>query len=213
VLQQLTCALLAGLAALGSARAAAPAGTAVPIIDLRLDGTPSVFVDAAGQVSACGLRVFGIETLAAPRDVHRTVDVSILMGPETVTQGLGLVKASSMEASSSAVAGGQPMRPLRVSDGWLRVPGSARSAPRDGKPLADDERAASVRYLADAQVLFAIADAALEGRPLEASVVRDGQTVHPVYRGAVTMDVRSRQQFVACVRALQARVTAGSGGR
>jgi hypothetical protein len=113
-----------------------------------------------------------------------------------------------MEASSKAVVSGQPMRPLRVTDGWLRVPGSNRTESRDGVPTTDADAPGSHRYVADANVLFAVVDAALDGRPIEASVVRAGQSVHPVYRGPLTMDAKSRQQFVACVRALQARVPA-----
>jgi hypothetical protein len=181
-----------------------------PTLDIRLDGTASAFVDGGGQVTGCGLRVFGIETLPPPRDVHRTVDVSMLMGMETVTSGAGLVKASSMEASSKAVISGQPMRPLRVTDGWLRVPGATRTTPRDGKPVTEEDASGSYRYVADANILFAVADAALEGRVIEVSVVRADQSVHPVYRGPLTMDAKARQQFVACVRALQARVPATS---
>jgi hypothetical protein len=186
---------------------ATPAPTAgAPPLEIRLDGTPSGFVDAAGQVSACGLRVFGIESLPPPSDRHRTVDISILLGQETLTRGVGLVKASSMETTTSALKANQPMRPLRVTDGWLRVPGSARTTPRDGPPLADSDDPNVLRYLADASVLFAVTDAALEGKPIEVSVVRADLAAHPVYRGVPTLDAKARQQFVTCMRALQARV-------
>jgi hypothetical protein len=193
-------ALLAALLLAGAARAAEP-----PPQALRLDGTPSVFADGAGQVSACGLRVFGVQALPPPRDVYRTVDVSLLMSLETMAQGIGLVKASSQEASAAALKAGGTTRPLKVSDGWLRVPGSQRTSPRDGKPISDPADATALRYLADATVLFAVADAILAGKEIEVSVVREGAAVHPVYRGPVTMEPRARLQFVACMRDLQQR--------
>lgn len=191
---------LASVALAGLAHAAEP-----PPQPLRLDGTPSVFADGAGQVSACGLRVFGVEALPPPRDVYRTVDISLLMSLETVVQGIGLVKASSQEASTAALKSGGATRPLKVSDGWLRVPGSQRTMPRDGKPLPDPADATALRYLADATALVAVADAILAGKEIEVSVVREGAAAHPVYRGPVTMEPRARQQFVACMRDLQQR--------
>jgi hypothetical protein len=197
------------LAATPAARAqGAPAQSPASTLTLRLDGTPSVFVDSGGQITACGLRVFGIETLPPPSEQHRTIDISILLGQETVTRGVGLVKASSMTATAAALKAGQPLRALRVTDGWLRVPGSARTTPRDGKPMPDEADPNVLRYLADATTLFAVVDAALEGKPIEASVVRAEQTVHPVYRGTLAMDPKAQRQFVDCVRALQARVSA-----
>lgn len=194
-------ALLAALLLTGAARAAE-----APPQPLRLDGTPSVFADGTGQVTACGLRVFGVEGLPPPRDdVYRTVDVSLLMSLETLVQGIGLVKASSQEASAAALRSGGATRPLKVSDGWLRVPGNPRTTPRDGKPLSDPVDATALRYLADAAVLFAVADAILVGKEIEVSVVREGAAAHPVYRGPVTMEPRARQQFVACMRDLQQR--------
>jgi len=195
-------AALAGLALAGVANPQEP-----PPQPLRLDGTPSVFADDAGQVSACGLRVFGVEALPPPRDAYRTVDISLLMSLETMLQGIGLVKASSQEANASAFRSGGATRPLRVSDGWLRVPGSQRTVPRDGKPLPDPADATALRYLTDAAPLFAVADAILAGTQIEVSVIREGVAAHPVYRGAVTMEPRARQQFVACMRDLQQRAS------
>lgn len=197
--------VLASAAAMPAARAS---GAPAPTLDLRLDGTPSVFVDSGGQVTACGLRVFGVEPLPPPSAQHRTIDVSILLGQETVTRGVGLVKASSMTASAAALQAGQPLRALRVTDGWLRVPGGARTTPRDGKPMADEADPNVLRYLADATTLFAVVDAALDGKPIEVSVVRAEQATHPVYRGTLVMEPQAQRGFVACVRALQARVTA-----
>ncbi|MDZ7653935.1 MAG: hypothetical protein U5L03_15950 [Burkholderiaceae bacterium] len=198
---------LASVAAIPAARASGAPASA-PTLALPLDGTPSVFVDSGGQVTACGLRVFGVEPLPPPSAQHRTVDISILLGQETVTRGVGLVKASSMTASAAALQAGQPLRALRVTDGWLRVPGGARTAPRDGKPMADEADPNVLRYLADATTLFAVVDAALDGKPIEVSVVRAEQATHPVYRGTLVMEPQAQRGFVACVRALQARVTA-----
>jgi hypothetical protein len=179
---------------------------APPVLNIRLDGTPSFFVDSGGQVSACGLRVFGIESLPPPRDVHRTVDVSILMGLETVAQGIGLVKASSIESSPAALKANQPVRQLRVTDGWLRVPGSERTTARDGKVLKDDDNPNAVRYLADARALLAVVDALLTGKEIEVSVVRADAAANPVYRGPVGIEQKARTQFVACMRDLERRV-------
>jgi hypothetical protein len=179
---------------------------APPVLNIRLDGTPSFFVDSGGQVSACGLRVFGIESLPPPRDVHRTVDVSILMGMETVAQGIGLVKASSIESSPAALKANQPVRQLRVTDGWLRVPGSERTTARDGKVLKEDDNPNAVRYLADARALFAVVDAVLTGKEIEVSVVRTDAAANPVYRGSVGIEQKARAQFVACMRDLERRV-------
>jgi hypothetical protein len=179
---------------------------APPVLNIRLDGTPSFFVDGGGQATACGLRVFGIESLPPPRDVHRTVDVSILLGMETVAQGIGLVKASSIESSPAALKASQPVRQLRVTDGWLRVPGSERTTARDGKVLKDDDNPNAVRYLADARTLFAVVDAVLTGKEIEVSVVRADAATNPVYRGPVGIEQKARTQFVACMRDLERRV-------
>jgi hypothetical protein len=198
---------LASVTVIPAARASGAPASA-PTLALQLDGTPSVFVDGGGQVTACGLRVFGIETLPPPSEQHRTIDISVLLGQETVTRGVGLVKASSMTATAAALKAGQPLRALRVTDGWLRALPGARTAPRDGKPMADEAEPNVLRYLADATTLFAVVDAALEGKPIEASVVRAEQAVHPVYRGTLALDPKAQRQFVDCVRALQARVSA-----
>jgi hypothetical protein len=179
---------------------------APPVLNIRLDGTPSFFADSGGQVSACGLRVFGIESLPPPRDVHRTVDVSILLGLETVAQGIGLVKASSIESSPAALKANQPVRQLRVTDGWVRLPGSERTTARDGKVLKDDDKPNAVRYLADARTLFAVVDAVLTGKEIEVSVVRADAAANPVYRGPVGIEQKARTQFVACMRDLERRV-------
>jgi len=195
--------LAAWFALAGGAASAQPAPHATgPIVELRLDGTPSMFVDGAGRVTGCGLRVFGIESLPPPADRHRTVDVSFLMGVETITRGVGLVKAVSMEAGTAALQGREPMRPLPLIDAWLRAPGAERSAPRESLAAAANDPNA-LTYLTDASALFAVADAALAGKPIEASVVRAQQAVHPIYRGVLSMDESARQRFVVCMRALQ----------
>jgi len=192
--------LLAAL--LPAAAASVPA--AASSLEIRLDGTPSVFVDAGGRVSACGLRVFGIEEMPAPSERLRTVDISILFGAETVARDVGLVKAGSMEAGAAALAGRQPMRPLAVSDGWLRAGGGARTEPLPGSAPAGADEPNVLRYLADARALLAVVEAALAGEPIEASVVRTGQAVHPVYRGRLTMDGAARQRLTGCLDALLA---------
>lgn len=191
------------LAALLPAAAASAPAAAGPVLEIRLDGTPSVFVDAGGRVSACGLRVFGIEELPAPSERLRTVDISILFGAETVARDIGLVKAGSMEASAAALAGRQPMRPLAVTEGWLRA-GGVRTEPLPLPAPADGDDPSALRYLADARALLAVVNAALAGEPIEASVVRTGQAVHPVYRGRLAMDGAARQRLAGCLDALQA---------
>jgi len=177
---------------------------------LRLDGTPSVFADGAGRISACGLRVFGVEPLPPPRTGYRTVDLSILLGLQTVAQGIGMVKASSFETTAAALKANLPTRPFKVSDGWLRVPGSERTTAVPGKPLAPDSEPGAHRYLAAATALYDVADAVLEGKEIQVSVVREGVPSNPVYAGVVRLAPGDRQKFVACMRDLQKQAEEGT---
>ena len=187
--------------------AALPAMAQSPL-PLRLDGSVTAFLAAPGRAAGCGLRVFGIESMPPPRSTLRTVDLSVLLGPEAFVQGVGMVKASSFETTAAAMKAGQPTRPFTVTDGWLRVPGVAQTRAAPGASLAPDESPQVHRYLADAAALFAVLDAVLEGRAIEVSIERSGLPSHPVYAGVVQLAPQDRTQFVACMRDLQQQAQA-----
>lgn len=192
------------LVAWGSAAGAqdAPAPT---MQEMRVDGIPSVFRDAAGRVTGCGLRLFAIEELPPPREVFRTVDVSLLFGVETFTQGAALLKGSSFEATRSGIRDNQPTRTFTVTDAWVQRPGAARSSARPGRTPPRDDNPGTHAYLADARPLLDVADAALSGKPVQVGIVRDGQPAPVLMGGAVTMLPRAKQEFAVCMRALTQR--------
>lgn len=175
---------------------------------LRLDGTVSVFRDAAGRVSGCGLRVFGIEELPPPREVFRTVDVSLLLGMESLTQGAGLIKASSFEATAAAMKSNQPTRFFKLTDAWLRAPGAERTQVLPDQAASSDERTQALSYLANAGPLFGVADAALAGREIEVAVQREG-AAPAVFSDTLRISERDKQALVACTTELAARAKGG----
>ncbi len=192
-------ALVAWGGAVGAQDAPAP-----KMQELRVDGLPSVFRDAAGRVTGCGLRLFAIEELPPPREVFRTVDVSLLFGVETFTQGAALLKGSSFEATRSGIRDNQPTRTFTVTDAWVQRPGAARSSARPGRTPRGDNPG-TLAYLADARPLLDVADAALSGKPVQLGIVRDGQPAPVLVGGVVTMLPGAKQEFSVCMRALTER--------
>ena len=188
----------------GSSRAAAAAKPQ----PLRLDGTVSVFRDATGRVTGCGLRVFGIEELPPPRETYRTVDVSLLLGVESLTQGAGLIKASSFEATPAAMKHNQPTRSFKLTDAWLRADGGERTRVLTDQAISTDEQSRAISYLAYAGALFGVADAALADRPIEVAVQRDG-AAPAVFTGTLRISERDKQALVGCTQELAVRAKGG----
>ncbi len=213
-LARLACALTALAAALASTAAVAadaPARAEAPTpITLRLDVTASVFRDAAGRVNGCGLRVFGVEPLPPPREEFRSVDVSMLLGFDSVTRDVGMIKASSFEATPAEVRSNRPTRFSPLEDGWLGTPNGSRSQPLADRPLPQAD-GASLTYLTRAAPLIEFADAALFGRQVVAGIqFRDAATPR-VYVAVPVMADSAKQDFAGCMRALTAHAKAGAG--
>lgn len=167
--------------------------------ELPFEGTPSAFFDSNGQASGCGLRLFGIEALVAPTR-YRTVDISMLFAIEGIAKGVGMVKASSFEATPEALKAGRPTKVFRVTDGWLRVPGQQRTMVFEGRWLKSDESPDAVLYLTEFERLFAVLDTVLEGGDIQISVRRDGEQINPVYYGKVTIGKSDRGQLLGCLK-------------
>jgi hypothetical protein len=171
---------------------------------MRVDGIPSVFRDAAGRATGCGLRLFAVEELPPPRELFRTVDVSMLFGVESFTQGAALLKGSSFEATRAGIRDNQPTRSFVVTDAWVQQPGTARSSALAGRAPPPGNQPTTHAYLAAARPLLDVADAALSGKPVQVGIVREGQP--PVLvGGVVTMAPRAKQEFAVCMRALTQR--------
>jgi hypothetical protein len=172
--------------------------------EMRVDGIPSVFRDAAGRVTGCGLRLFAVEELPPPRELFRTVDVSMLFGVESFTQGAALLKGSSFEATRAGIRDNRPTRSFVVTDAWVQRPGTARSSALPGRAPPPGNNPTTHAYLAETRPLLDVADAALSGKPVQVGMVREGQP--PVLvGGAVTMLPRAKQEFAVCMRALTQR--------
>lgn len=198
-------ACLALAAAAGTAHGTQP--VAPQLQPLRVDGMPSVFRDAAGRVNGCGLRLFAIEELPPPRELYRTVDVSLLFGVESFTQGAALLKASSFEATRSGIRDNQPTRSFVVTDAWVQRPGTDRSTALPGRAPPAGNPPTTHAYLAASRPLLDVADAALSERPVHLGLARaDMPTV--LVGGTVTMQPRAKQDFAVCMRALTERAQA-----
>jgi hypothetical protein len=136
------------------------------------------------------------------------VDVSLLIGMESLTQGAGLIKASSFESTSVAVKRNQPTRFFRLTDAWLRAPGGERTRVLPDQAPSTDERSHSITYLANAGPLFGVADAALAGREIEVAVQRDG-AAPAVFAGILRISDADKQALVGCTQALAVRAKGG----
>lgn len=200
--------LLAALCAavLPPAVAASAALAEPPAQPLQLDGRPTSFRDGTGVATGCALRIFGVEALPLPRDLYRTVDVSLLVTVDSFTRGVGVIKASSYEATAAAVREGRPGLDFRITDAWLRLPGAERTQPLPGKPPAAG-RPQSLSYSTAARPLLDVADAALDGRPVEVGLTRDGPG-QAVFVGVPAFEPAAKADFVACMRELTARARA-----
>jgi hypothetical protein len=190
VLGALTCCgLVAALA--GHARA----GT---IMAAEFGGQPLIY-QQDGRVTGCGVRVFGLTKYTSAREVVHVVDSSMVF----YVDGMSLLKAGVGVTTGEAITTQKPsLKPVRISNFWMRRAGDNPPAPLNGKVLRSPEQPNFLLYgipmasFADlSEVVYGQVELQIGFRPEKSGV-------DSVLSGKVVMSEDDIHRFGDCVRTI-----------
>eukprot|EP00952_Eustigmatos_sp_NYUAD-ZCMA_P006699 28718-Eustigmatos_ZCMA.PRE.1 len=98
-------------------------------------GQPLIY-QKDGQVNGCGVRIFGLTKYASPREVVHVIDSSMVF----YASGMSLLKAGVGTTTGEAITTQKlSLKPIRISNFWMRRAGDNPPAPLNGKVLRSPE--------------------------------------------------------------------------
>lgn len=171
---------------------------AQPLTEMRFEASSSVEHASSGQVTACWLRVVGVEMVLLHPPLGRTVDVSL--GFEA--SGRARVKALSHEMDPLSPHGAQARR-IEVVQAWFHAPGADRTAPLDGGSIDRAADAGAFQYVSKLEPALAVVAAIDADADIQVVLQRAGEATQRVYYGRVGIATFDRKRLRDCVGQLK----------
>lgn len=187
VLWALTCCTLVAMLA-GHARA----GT---IMAAEFAGQPVIYQND-GRVSGCGVRIFGLTKYTSPREVVRTIDSSMSF----YASGMSLLKAGVGTTTGEAITTQQlSLKPVRISNFWMRRAGDNPPAPLNGKVHRSPEQPNFLLYAIPMASFADLSEVVYGQVELQIGVRPEKSGVDWVLSGKVMMSDEDIHRFGDCI--------------
>jgi hypothetical protein len=163
------------------------------VYPIQLTGQPLMHLKD-GKLRACGVRVFGVHTVAANQPLT-VVDGSFTLE----SSGVGLIKLTSSIGVAQEVLAGKAKN-QKVVNGWFKAAGHPAAVPEGRKVAGED--GLSLLYVTSGQSTMNLLEAQLGGKTISMAIRRDLDNTDKIFTGIVVMEPAETKQLLACLQEL-----------
>lgn len=173
----------------------AQAGT---IMAAEFAGQPLIYQDS-GRVTGCGVRIFGLTKYTSPQEVVRTIDSSMSF----YASGMSLLKAGMGTTTGDAITTQKlSLKPVRISNFWMRRAGDNPPAPLNGKVHRSPEEPNFLLYAIPMASFADLSEVVYGQVELQIGVRPEKSGVDWVLSGKVVMSEDDIHRFGDCIRTI-----------
>ena len=167
---------------------AASAASAQNIDLANMTGQPLQYMKDGG-LDGCGLRIVAVRPLAGDRMEACVVSVNIYVNGSAVVKAIAYAPMSTIKAVEP--------REVKVASSWIKAPGN-KPAVAMSEPYAGDSKL-SLLFLTDPRPTFAVLMAQQQGKQIQISVRRSGQSPERILAGEVKLQSGEAVQLSQCL--------------
>ncbi len=187
--------LLGALACCGALVTLSGLAQAGTIMAAEFGGQPLIYQDG-GRVTGCGVRIFGLTKYTSPREVVRTIDSSMSF----YASGMSLLKAGMGTTTGEAITTQKiGLKPIRISNFWMRRAGDNPPAPLNGKVLRSPEDPSFLIYAIPMESFADLSEVVYGQVELQIGVRPEKSGVDWVLSGKVVMSDEDIHRFGDCI--------------
>ncbi|MGC4394479.1 hypothetical protein [Hydrogenophaga sp. T2] len=186
--------LLGALACCGALVTLSGPAQAGTIMAAEFGGQPLIYQDG-GRVTGCGVRIFGLTKYTSPREVVRVIDSSMVF----YVEGMSLLKAGMGTTTGDAITEQKlRLKPVNISNFWMRRAGDNPPAPLNGKVLRSPEQPNFLLYGISMASFADLSEVVYGEVELQIGVRPDKIGIDWVLSGKVVMSEEDIRRFGDC---------------